>query len=102
MFSSPHFAYLQNEIDGDRSEGCERDVIDVLRRHNLELVDEAKVSGVHVSHIVDTPAQKCEAIESHAKCEALIFFSIQAGILEDLWMHHASAHHFYPFVSQFL
>ena len=56
---------------------------------------------MHETDIIDTPAQKREAIEAHTKGEALIRCRIDAGVLEDVRVDHAGTHHFDPFVSQF-
>src|SRR3989344_546083 len=56
---------------------------------------------MHVTDVVDAPSEHREAIESHAECEALIFQRVDTGVLQDIGVDHAGAHHFDPFVFEF-
>ena len=43
--------------------------------------------------------QHRQAVNAHAKGETLIFFAINTGVLQNRWMHHATAADFHPIIA---
>ena len=54
---------------------------------------------MHEAHVINAPAEHGEAVEAHAKGEALAFRWVNACILENVGMYHAGTHHLYPLVA---